>query len=95
MAFQSNVFRNGAWVTETVNVRDALRASALGQKPILGPQDEQPKYGILSRTVIDSPLARWILPVRLRSRRRNDVAFIGVSSRNFQQYSCWPDLYLE
>lgn len=41
--------------------------------------EQAPVLGLLSQTVIQSPLAHWILPARMRSMVNNDVAFIGVS----------------
>lgn len=41
------------------------------------PSHDQPKSGLLSQTMIPSPIVQWILPARLRSRHHNDVAFIG------------------
>lgn len=38
---------------------------------------EPPKTGLFTQTMIPSPIIQWILPARLRSRHRNDVAFIG------------------
>ncbi|KAK0643484.1 mono-functional DNA-alkylating methyl methanesulfonate N-term-domain-containing protein [Cercophora newfieldiana] len=79
MAFQTNVLRGGEWVTETINLQAVLKAGSgtPGQKKqrLLKP----PQCGILTRTVVESHLVNSILPVRLRSPRHNDVAFIGVS----------------
>jgi len=41
---------------------------------------EAPVLGILTQTVVPSPLANWILPVRARGSHFNDVAFIGVGT---------------
>ncbi|KAF4984390.1 hypothetical protein FZEAL_413 [Fusarium zealandicum] len=76
MAFQSSVLRDGEWVTETVNFQDALKASA-APKTTFEPRPEAPACGILSRTIIESPVVHWILPAWLRSRSHNDVAFVG------------------
>jgi hypothetical protein len=40
--------------------------------------EKAPTLGLLSQTVIRSPLVHWILPVRLRGSGIDDVAFIGV-----------------
>lgn len=80
MAFQSSVFRDGEWVTETVNFQDALKASTGVPKTNADPDPKPPACGIISRTVIESPVVHWILPVWLRSPSHNDVAFIGVST---------------
>ena len=82
MAFQTSVFRDGGWVTETVDVHAALRASSSSTLPTAKPQEvisDHPPCGILSSTIVDSPIVHKILPVRLRSRSHNDIALIGVS----------------
>lgn len=78
MAFQTNVLRDGQWVTETVDLQAALRASA-AEKAAAIPGPEPPVCGVLTKTIVESPITRWILPVRLRSKSHKDVAFIGVS----------------
>lgn len=80
MAFQSSVLRDGEWVTQTVSFQDALNASSSVPKTNLHPRTETPACGIVSRTIIESPVVHWVLPVWLRSRSHNDLAFIGVSS---------------
>lgn len=37
-----------------------------------------PKIGLLTQTVIDSPISNWILPARLGNVDDHDVVFIGV-----------------
>lgn len=78
MAFQTRILRDGEWVTETVNLQAALKASATS-KPATRVHPEPPNCGILSRTIVESPIVHWILPVRLRSEIHNDIAFVGVS----------------
>ncbi|RSM08014.1 hypothetical protein CDV31_008317 [Fusarium ambrosium] len=76
MAFQSSVLRDGEWVTETVNFQDALKASTT-PKTNPKPRVEPPICGVLTRTLIESPVVHWVLPVWIRSRSYNDVAFVG------------------
>ncbi|KAJ4193419.1 hypothetical protein NW755_003411 [Fusarium falciforme] len=76
MAFQSSVLRDGEWVTETVNFQDALKAST-APKTNPKPRAEPPVCGVLTRTLIESPVVHWVLPVWIRSRSHNDVAFVG------------------
>ncbi|RDA91031.1 hypothetical protein CP533_2536 [Ophiocordyceps camponoti-saundersi (nom. inval.)] len=79
MAFQTSVLRDGEWVTETVDFQSALRqasaAAAVG--PFVDHHPEPPPYGLLSRTMVQSPIVHRVLPVRLRSKLHNDIAFIG------------------
>ena len=79
MAFQTNVLRNGAWVTETVDIHAALRASSSSADKPKEVISDHPPCGILSSTIVDSPVVHKILPVRLRSRSHNDIAMIAVS----------------
>lgn len=37
-----------------------------------------PECGILSKTVVESPVAHHILPARVRSNLYKDLAFVGV-----------------
>ncbi|ORY64894.1 thermotolerance protein [Pseudomassariella vexata] len=79
MALQQNVYENGGWVTRTLTPQELFREARKPKEK----QRKQPltprSYGILNKTVIDSPVIRWVLPVQIRSPRNNDVAFIGDS----------------
>ncbi|KAG5931514.1 hypothetical protein E4U53_001725, partial [Claviceps sorghi] len=76
MAFQTSILRDGEWVTETVNLQAALKASAT-PKAATRPHLDPPSCGFLSRTIVESPIVHWILPARLRSEAHNDIAFVG------------------
>ncbi|KJZ78093.1 hypothetical protein HIM_02730 [Hirsutella minnesotensis 3608] len=79
MAFQTSVLRDGQWVTQTVNFQSALRQAAAAPGPRLATEHRNgpPSCGVLSRTVLESPTVHRVLPVRLRSKTHNDIAFIG------------------
>ncbi|KAG9257331.1 mono-functional DNA-alkylating methyl methanesulfonate N-term-domain-containing protein [Emericellopsis atlantica] len=74
---RTNVLRNGQWVFEMVDSRDALDTSAEPGQPESMKTSTQPRCGLLSTTVFDSPNVNKILPVRLRSNKHNDIAFIS------------------
>ncbi|RAL09844.1 protein thtA [Aspergillus homomorphus CBS 101889] len=38
---------------------------------------EQTKVGLLSHTLVSSPIIQWVLPARLRGKNQNDVVFVG------------------
>ena len=42
--------------------------------------------GVLVRTVIPSPLVRWIIPARIRHKNKNDVIFISDQSIEVKEY---------
>ncbi|KAL2754575.1 hypothetical protein ACRALDRAFT_2043524 [Sodiomyces alcalophilus JCM 7366] len=77
MALQTNVFRDGQWRTETVNLHTILRGTSTPTLPAKDDLPEPPSCGILTRTIVESPVAHWVLPARLRSARHNDVVFVG------------------
>ncbi|TWU75557.1 hypothetical protein ED733_006221 [Metarhizium rileyi] len=76
MEFQTSILRDGEWVTETVDLQAALKAST-APKSATRAHPTPPSCGILSRTIVESPIVHWILPVRLRSETQNDIAFVG------------------
>ena len=78
MELQTTESDDGSWATENVTFQTLPSAD---QPQATAPEDGlTPKCGLLTRTVIESPVVQWILPVRLRSATHNDVAFIGVRS---------------
>ena len=81
MAFQTNVFRDGEWVTETVNLHAVLKSQKAAPKGA-AKQDplKPPPCGLLTTTLVESARANSILPARIRSSNTQDVAFVGVSA---------------
>lgn len=63
----------------TFGVDDVLRAQNAEEESRVMDVEQLPVLGILSQTVIRSPLVHWILPVKFRGPQIHDVAFIGVS----------------
>lgn len=79
MAFQAHVLENGQWVSRTTNIQSLLQNGNNGANAKADVPYEAPRCGIMSRTVVQSPVAHWVLAVRLRSSHNTDIAFIGVS----------------
>lgn len=76
MALQPNDSEHGSWVTENVTIQALVSAN---DPPTTAREDcRPPECGLLTRTVIESPVVQWILPARIRSAAHNDVVFIGV-----------------
>jgi hypothetical protein len=81
MAFETNTLVNGEWTTRTLDVDTVLRHYNQKDKEATTTFMEvetAPTIGILTQTVIRSPLVHWILPIRLRDLETQHVAFIGV-----------------
>jgi len=84
MAFEASTLVNGEWTTRTLDVNDVLRHyndqdQRAAVKHVIE-VEKAPILGLLTQTVIGSPLAHWILPARLRDLRTYYTAFIGVSA---------------
>ena len=79
---QTRVLVDGVWTTQTVDLqtvldrtRDASTTAAPAPRLDIAP----PFMGVLTSTVVPSPLVRHIIPARIRHEDRNDVVFVGVS----------------
>jgi len=81
MAFETNTLVNGEWTTRTLDINTVLKHFDQESKETNIRDldiERAPTLGLLTQTVIRSPLVHWILPATLRHPERNDVAFIGV-----------------
>jgi hypothetical protein len=90
MAFETSILQNGEWTTRTLDVNTVLRHYDLQDQEATANTAEierAPVLGLLTQTVIRSPLVHWILPVKLRDPETNDVAFIGVRKLLYSRYS--------
>ncbi|KAK3324234.1 thermotolerance protein [Cercophora scortea] len=98
MDFHTSVLRGGEWVTETRSVHEVLKATSNAKGSARPRLLKPPQCGILSRTVFESPQVRFILPLRLRSSRDNDVAFVGnnfVEIRELQPDGQFRDIAMK
>ncbi|KAL4937185.1 hypothetical protein BDV06DRAFT_203423 [Aspergillus oleicola] len=51
----------------------------------IDPSTSRPKLGLLTHTLVSSPIVQWILPARLRSHVRNDVVYVGERSLQIKE----------
>ncbi|KAF2089554.1 hypothetical protein K490DRAFT_63693 [Saccharata proteae CBS 121410] len=84
MSLATHVRRDGQWIVLRSDLHHVLqvdRERQLAEDAKSGrqkPETQQlPKFGLLSRTIMRSPIINWIIPARVRNRERNDVVFIG------------------
>ncbi|KAH8847312.1 hypothetical protein MCOR27_005196 [Pyricularia oryzae] len=88
MSFQTNVLQDGQWVTQTVDLNAVLKASnskAVDKAPRI-PVAKAPRCGIFTRTVVESPVVRHVLPCRLRCADQADIAFVGDYFVEIREY---------
>ena len=85
MSLQTNVFENGRWVTRNI---DPYQARARNTEPQRKGQTasspfvltDVPSIGLLTRTLVRSPVIKWIIPAKIRHETKNDVLFITTAS---------------
>lgn len=89
MSVQTTVLENGRWVTRSVDPYH-VRAQNAGT-----PHKEQsqpsvslpktPSLGILTKTLVRSPVVNRIIPARIRHKTKNDVLFISANSVSIKE----------
>lgn len=68
---------DGRFMEREVDIETILSGNSTQEKIKLEVK-RPPKIGLLTQTVIDSPISNWILPARLGNVDDHDVVFIGV-----------------
>ncbi|KAI1272567.1 mono-functional DNA-alkylating methyl methanesulfonate N-term-domain-containing protein [Xylaria sp. FL0933] len=92
-SLQTHVFVNDEWVTQTITAEELIGTTSHAPSESAAPAvPKPPTCGVLSRTIIESPVTRWVHPVQLRSSRFNDVALVG--DRYVQISEFGPDCQL-
>ncbi|KAL3478770.1 mono-functional DNA-alkylating methyl methanesulfonate N-term-domain-containing protein [Aspergillus californicus] len=68
-------------------LRDNSAAPLSGDKMDIdqGLSADKSKIGLLTHTLVSSPIIQWILPARLRSKDQNDVVFVGERSLQIKE----------
>ena len=83
-------------MTTNVDVNTVLeRHQERKQEGLQTENDLVPSFGLLTQTVISSPVIRWIFPARIRSSEHRDVAFIGVSRLSSSGFASFGTLELQ
>lgn len=85
MSLQTNVFENGRWITRNI---DPYQARAQNTEPQRKEKTEssslslakEPSLGLVTHTLVRSPVIKWIIPARVRHPHKNDVLFITADS---------------
>src|SRR5690242_9830543 len=78
MSLQATYLVNGAWATRRVDIGEILARNREAPAALVEPTKSRlPIIGVLSRTVIHSPVIQWVLPARIRHPDKNDVVFVG------------------
>ncbi|KAF3041985.1 hypothetical protein E8E12_009877 [Didymella heteroderae] len=83
---QGLVLVNNEWVSRPLDVYQIMARAQQDDTDMKDPivklagHPHVPGYGILSRTVLPSPLCRFILPANIRHKDLNDIVLVGEDS---------------
>ena len=83
MSIPTGVFENGRWVTRYQDVHHVLAQNRDPETIKVKEAAEAPKppsLGLLTRTIVRTPVIRWIIPARIRHPEKNDVLYITAES---------------
>ncbi|KAK2787150.1 hypothetical protein FQN51_003444 [Onygenales sp. PD_10] len=79
MSLQATYLINGNWASRPVDIREVMETNTRPAQPLPSntARCRPPATGLLSRTIMPSPVIHWILPARLRQEDKNDIVFVG------------------
>lgn len=83
MSIPTQVIINGEWVTLYRDPHQIAAENTVTETPkasVSVDAPEEPHIGVLTRTLIRSPVIKFILPARIRHAERNDVLYITTDS---------------
>ena len=84
MSVQTTVLENGRWITRNLDPYHVrAQNSAAPRKEQSQPSihiPQTPSLGILTKTLLKSPVVNRIIPARIRHKTKNDLLFISANS---------------
>ena len=83
MSIPTSVFENGRWVTRYQDVHHVLaqnRDPEITKVKEAAESPKPPSLGLLTRTIVRTPVIKWIIPARIRHPEKNDVLYITAES---------------
>jgi len=104
MSVQTRVLVNNQWATRTVDINQIMagnRDPVGKQKPSTNETLSAPKppaLGLLTQTLVKSPVVKYIIPARIRHQKYNDVLLIYnnyVEIKEVVTQGYLPDLSVE
>lgn len=81
---QTSELVDGQWVNRNVDLEAVLHQHQLPTPGLANDQELAPQVGLMTQTVIQDPVSRWIFPIRLQRDGKQDIVFIGVSEMPLQ-----------
>ncbi|KAF2419608.1 hypothetical protein EJ08DRAFT_702787 [Tothia fuscella] len=89
MSITSNVLVNGEYIPQRMSIQHILNQNRKEETEDLlkvhRKSKSRPQIGLLSRTLIRSPMVKWIIPARIRKEKCNDLIFISENSLHIKE----------
>jgi hypothetical protein len=89
MSIETNVLVNGAYVSRRITIDQILNPNreqdTQDDYKVQRPRRARNGIGLLSRTLIRSPMMKWIIPARIRHKDFNDLVLIGENTVHIKQ----------
>lgn len=81
MSIQTTSLVNGQWTTRNVDIHHVVAQNREDRqrhksKSTTDVHERPPIRGVLSQTLVKSPVIKWIIPARMRHKSKNDVVFV-------------------
>ena len=83
MSIPTSIYENGRWVTRYQDVHHVLAQNRDPETIKVKEAAEAPKppsLGLLTQTVVRTPVVNWIIPARIRHPEKNDVLYVSAES---------------
>lgn len=100
MSIQTSVYVDGHWTTRTMGIDQVIaqnrdkRRQDQPSSALSSPQ-QPPSLGILTQTIIRSPVVKWIIPAQIRHENKNDVVFVYDDFIEIKEIVQDPDGYMQ
>ena len=91
MSIETRVLVDGQWVTRTIDHSQILAGNREDNQPEAPSMASNisipPTCGILTRTLVKSPVINLIIPAQIRHKNQNDVVFVREDSLEIHELS--------
>jgi hypothetical protein len=89
MSIETNILVNGTYVPRRITINQILNSNrdqeAEDAFKVQRPRRAKKGIGLLSKTLIRSPMMKWIIPARIRHKDLNDLIFVGENTVHIKQ----------
>ncbi|KAL9615478.1 MAG: hypothetical protein Q9167_000156 [Letrouitia subvulpina] len=93
MSLRTRIRVDGQWTTRSLDIHEVLarnKDNNMQQVPQALTVPKPPVQGILTQTLVHSPVVQQIIPARIRHQSKNDVVFVYSNSIEIKEVVLGP-----